>query len=257
VPLGHRVARDVDVDDLAVLINGSIRVTPLAGNLRVGLVHEPTVAGNEPTRPGRVGEEWGEALHPPMHRDVIDRDSTRGPELFDIAVGRPTRRYQRRASTMISHRNRNPAKADLETAGTGRERRGLSSTPLTALPEDSPIQRPTEQLGGYRRTLNKHRELGTTDEQRFRYASLMSLAADEARMPNDPKFRSGGVAYLKWGTRLALGNSLADVVVEHGPYRDGVGGSHPWVKVSIAVMCTNALPGRTPNGSVMVLSIAP
>jgi hemoglobin len=78
--------------------------------------------------------------------------------------------------------------------------------------------------------LNKHRELAITDEQRFRFASLMSLAADDARMPNDPEFRSALVAYLEWGTRLALGNSQAGVeVVEHAPVpRWGWGEAPPY-----------------------------
>ena len=76
----------------------------------------------------------------------------------------------------------------------------------------------TEQLGGYQRMVNKHRELGITDEQRFRFASLMSLAADDAGMPSDPEFRSALVAYLEWGTRLALGNSQPGApVMEHAP----------------------------------------
>jgi truncated hemoglobin YjbI len=41
----------------------------------------------------------------------------------------------------------------------------------------------TEQLGGYERMLHKHLGLGITTEQRFRFASLMSLAADDAGMP--------------------------------------------------------------------------
>src|SRR5439155_13557903 len=65
----------------------------------------------------------------------------------------------------------------------------------------------TERVGGYERMLQKHLELGITDEQRFRFASLMSLAADDAGMPNDPEFRSALVAYLEWGTRIALANS--------------------------------------------------
>jgi hypothetical protein len=66
--------------------------------------------------------------------------------------------------------------------------------------------------------LNKHRQLGITEEQRFRFASLMSLAANDAGMPNDPEFRSALVAYLEWGTRLALGNSQTGAeVVEHAP----------------------------------------
>ena len=57
----------------------------------------------------------------------------------------------------------------------------------------------TDQLGGYELMLHKHLQLGITDEQRFRFASLMSLAADDAGLPDDPEFRSALVAYLKWG----------------------------------------------------------
>jgi hemoglobin len=88
----------------------------------------------------------------------------------------------------------------------------------------------TEQLGGYEHMMNKHRNLGITDEQRFRFASLMSLAADDAGMPKDPEFRSALVAYLEWGTRLALGNSQPGTeVVEHAPVpRWGWGEAPPY-----------------------------
>jgi hemoglobin len=76
----------------------------------------------------------------------------------------------------------------------------------------------TAELGGYGRMLAKHRELGITAEQRFRFASLMSLAADDAGMPADPEFRSALVAYLEWGTRLAVENSQPNApVIEHAP----------------------------------------
>jgi hemoglobin len=65
----------------------------------------------------------------------------------------------------------------------------------------------TEELGGYKRMLGRHRGLAITAEQRFRFASLMSLAADDAGLPDDPEFRSAFVAYVEWGTRLALYNS--------------------------------------------------
>ncbi len=74
----------------------------------------------------------------------------------------------------------------------------------------------TAELGGYERMVHKHLQLGITKEQRFRFASLMSLAADDAGMPDDPEFRSALVAYLEWGTRLALVNSQDHAeVVEH------------------------------------------
>ena len=88
----------------------------------------------------------------------------------------------------------------------------------------------TERLGGYERMVNKHRELGITPEQRFRFASLMSLAADDAGMPSDPEFRSALVAYLEWGTRLALHNSQSGAeVMEHAPVpRWGWGEAPPY-----------------------------
>jgi hemoglobin len=76
----------------------------------------------------------------------------------------------------------------------------------------------TGELGGYERMLAKHRGLGISSEQRFRFASLMSLAADDAELPADPEFRSALIAYLEWGTRLAMHNSQPDAAVaEHAP----------------------------------------
>jgi hemoglobin len=84
----------------------------------------------------------------------------------------------------------------------------------------------TERIGGYERMVTKHLKLGITDEQRFRFASLTSLAADDAGLPNDPEFRSALVAYLEWGTRIALGNSQPDAeVVAHARASVGLGRS--------------------------------
>jgi hemoglobin len=89
----------------------------------------------------------------------------------------------------------------------------------------------TADLGGYERMLGKHRDLGITPDQRFRFASLMSLAADDAGLPDDPEFRSAFVAYVEWGTRLALANSQPGAdVVEHAPVpRWGWGEAPPYV----------------------------
>lgn len=65
----------------------------------------------------------------------------------------------------------------------------------------------TDHLGGYERMLAHHRDLGITPEQRFRFASLMSVAADNAGLPDDPEFRAAFVGYVEWGTRLALHNA--------------------------------------------------
>jgi hemoglobin len=88
----------------------------------------------------------------------------------------------------------------------------------------------TDELGGYEQMLAKHRDLGITAEQRFRFASLMSLAADDAGLPADPEFRSALVAYLEWGTRLAQHNSQPGAkVVERAPVpRWGWGEAPPY-----------------------------
>jgi hemoglobin len=76
----------------------------------------------------------------------------------------------------------------------------------------------TRELGGYEQMLARHRGLGIGGEQRRRFVSLMSVAADDAGLPDDPEFRSALLAYLEWGTRLAMHNSQPDAdVAEHAP----------------------------------------
>jgi hemoglobin len=88
----------------------------------------------------------------------------------------------------------------------------------------------TEKLGGYPRMVNKHRDLAITPEQRLRFATLMSLAADDAGLPSDPEFRSAFMAYVEWGTRLAFENSQpgADVPPEAPVPRWGWGEAPPY-----------------------------
>ena len=88
----------------------------------------------------------------------------------------------------------------------------------------------TAELGGYRRMLDHHRGLGITAEQRFRFATLMSRAADDAGLPDDPEFRAAFVGYVEWGTRLALANSQpgAEVVEEAPVPRWGWGVAPPY-----------------------------
>jgi hemoglobin len=88
----------------------------------------------------------------------------------------------------------------------------------------------TEKLGGYPHMVNKHRDLAITPEQRLRFATLMSLAADDAGLPADPEFRSAFMAYVEWGTRLAFENSQpgADVPQEAPVPRWGWGEAPPY-----------------------------
>ena len=76
----------------------------------------------------------------------------------------------------------------------------------------------SKELGGYENMVEKHRGLAITPEQRHRFVSLLSLAADDAGLPDDPEFRSALLAYAEWGTRLAMHNSHPGAeVVEQAP----------------------------------------
>jgi hemoglobin len=68
----------------------------------------------------------------------------------------------------------------------------------------------TERHGGYPHMLAKHRGRELTEQQRRRWVNLICDAADEAGLPSDPEFRSAFVAYIEWGTRLAVANSQPD-----------------------------------------------
>ncbi|GAA3078720.1 hemoglobin [Kribbella aluminosa] len=65
----------------------------------------------------------------------------------------------------------------------------------------------TDEFGGYPAMLAHHLNLGLTEEQRSRWAALIAASADPAGLPDDPEFRSAFVAYIEWGTRIALANS--------------------------------------------------
>lgn len=88
----------------------------------------------------------------------------------------------------------------------------------------------TERLGGYRHMLAKHRGLHITAEQRLRFVTVLSRAADEVGIPADPEFRAAIMGYAEWGTRLAVHNSgyAADVVQQAPIPRWGWGVAPPY-----------------------------
>jgi truncated hemoglobin YjbI len=68
----------------------------------------------------------------------------------------------------------------------------------------------TQEHGGYPHMLAKHRGLALTEPQRARWVQRIGLAADAAGLPTDAEFRSALMAYVEWGTRLAVANSQPD-----------------------------------------------
>ena len=80
-------------------------------------------------------------------------------------------------------------------------------------PDVSPRER-----GGYEHMLARHHGLAITGDQRLRFVTLLSRAADDAGLPDDPEFRAAIMGYAEWGTRLAVHNSQPGAqVVEHAP----------------------------------------
>lgn len=65
----------------------------------------------------------------------------------------------------------------------------------------------TETRGGHAHMLSQHFGKNITQAQRRRWLELLLETADEIGIPDDPEFRSAFVAYLEWGTRLAVINS--------------------------------------------------
>jgi hemoglobin len=90
----------------------------------------------------------------------------------------------------------------------------------------------SEQEGGHPHMIRRHLGRNLTEAQRRRWFDLMLDCADAAGLPADPEFRSAFVAYLEWGSRLALVNSQPGAQVDEqapmprwgwgvpgGPYR--------------------------------------
>jgi CDGSH-type Zn-finger protein/truncated hemoglobin YjbI len=65
----------------------------------------------------------------------------------------------------------------------------------------------SERYGGYVRMLSQHMGKGITEAQRARWAALICQSAQDAGLPADAEFRAALVAYVEWGSRLAVENS--------------------------------------------------
>jgi hemoglobin len=71
----------------------------------------------------------------------------------------------------------------------------------------------SEARGGHPTMVRQHLGRRLTEEQRSRWVHLLCHAADQAGLPSDPEFRSAFVAYLEWGTRIAVINSQPGATV--------------------------------------------
>lgn len=72
----------------------------------------------------------------------------------------------------------------------------------------------SEQHGGHPHMIRQHLNRHLGQEQRRRWMDLLLATADELSIPEDPEFRSALVAYLEWGSRLAVINSQPDATAD-------------------------------------------
>lgn len=65
----------------------------------------------------------------------------------------------------------------------------------------------SSEEGTHFKMIQKHLSKHLTEQHRKQWASLLVESADETGLPTDPEFRSAFVAYIEWGTRIAVINS--------------------------------------------------
>ena len=76
----------------------------------------------------------------------------------------------------------------------------------------------SEGGGSHAEMIRHHLNRALTEPQRRRWVELLGDCADAAGLPTDPEFRSAFLAYIEWGTRLAVLNSQPGVTLgEPGP----------------------------------------
>jgi hemoglobin len=72
----------------------------------------------------------------------------------------------------------------------------------------------SESEGSHFLMIKKHLQKHLTEQHRKRWMELLLETADEISLPSDPEFRSAFLAYLEWGTRIAIINSNATGIDE-------------------------------------------
>ncbi len=70
------------------------------------------------------------------------------------------------------------------------------------------------ERGGHPAMIRHHVGRTLTEAQRKRWVGLLLECADAVGLPDDPEFRSAFVAYIEWGSRLAVINSAPGTHVD-------------------------------------------
>src|SRR5690348_5326443 len=91
---------------------------------------------------GCVDEQWREALHPAVDRDVIDLDAPLGQQFFHVAVGEPVTQIPTNRNHDPSGAKRNPEKLDLDADTRRRRRRINQACPILSSADATDPSRP-------------------------------------------------------------------------------------------------------------------
>jgi hemoglobin len=78
----------------------------------------------------------------------------------------------------------------------------------------------SERMGGFPGLIAAHRGLHITEAQRERFVALYLAAADEAGLPDDPRFRNALREHVEFGSHVAMQNSNARTDAELHPLRE-------------------------------------
>lgn len=70
----------------------------------------------------------------------------------------------------------------------------------------------TSEEGSHFKMIQKHLSRHLNQTHRKRWVYLLIETSDELNLPGDPEFRSAFIAYIEWGTRLAVMNSNLDKI---------------------------------------------
>jgi hemoglobin len=65
----------------------------------------------------------------------------------------------------------------------------------------------SSEEGSHFKMIQKHLFKNLAETHRKKWVELLIESADEINLPDDPEFRSAFVAYIEWGTRIAVINS--------------------------------------------------
>jgi hemoglobin len=149
------------------------------------------------------------------------------PTLFEWAGGLPA--FERLTAEMYTRVPRDPVLAPVFGSMSAEHARHVAH--FIAEVFGGPALYSTGH-GGHAQMVGRHLGRGLTELQRRRWFDLMLDCADAVGLPADPEFRAAFVAYLEWGSRLALANSQPGVAADEqapmpawgwgvpgGPYR--------------------------------------